>query len=409
MGIKKAVTISVGFSLFGTIALAGRSGGGGGQTPVKDDGYNNEPVTLKFFSHNAGVLADEDLEALVGKPVKAKYPNITVELVKDTTLDKLIAGGEVPDVILTSNYYLHDLLEKGLGSDLNDFIKQQNIDFSQFEPEVVNVLKKFGKNGEMYGIPYAMNYGLILYNKDIFDKFAVPYPKDGMTWTETLELARKLTRTDQGTQYIGIDLGDPQPLTRAYSLPVVDEKQEKAVLTTEGYRRVFGIYEKLYQIPGMVGSGGKYSYGIDNFIKEQKTAMYPYWLSAVTARVSLMKDINWDIVSFPSFDDKPGLGREVDFHLAMVTPNSNNKNAAYAVLKTLVSTETERAMNRGTRLTVLKDPALKKEVSADTKLYEGKNLQGIFTVKPAPAAGSHQVRREAVSVPEGGGERHGRR
>ncbi|UUZ85296.1 hypothetical protein LJK88_18060 [Paenibacillus sp. P26] len=194
-----------------------------------------------------------------------------------------------------------------------------------------------------------------------------------------------MTRTDQGTQYIGIDLGDPQSLTRAYSLPVVDEKQEKAVLTTEGYRRVFGIYEKLYQIPGMVGSGGKYSYGIDNFIKEQKTAMYPYWLSAVTARVSLMKDINWDIVSFPSFDDKPGLGREVDFHLAMVTPNSNNKNAAYAVLKTLVSTETERAMNRGTRLTVLKDPALKKEVSADTKLYEGKNLQGIFTVKPAPA------------------------
>ncbi|UUZ85295.1 extracellular solute-binding protein [Paenibacillus sp. P26] len=181
MGIKKAVTISVGFSLFGTIALAGCSSGGGGQTPVKDDGYNNEPVTLKFFSHNAGVLADEDLEALVGKPVKAKYPNITVELVKDTTLDKLIAGGEVPDVILTSNYYLHDLLEKGLGSDLNDFIKQQNIDFSQFEPEVVNVLKKFGKNGEMYGIPYAMNYGLILYNKDIFDKFAVPYPKDGMT------------------------------------------------------------------------------------------------------------------------------------------------------------------------------------------------------------------------------------
>jgi multiple sugar transport system substrate-binding protein len=385
MNKKKALSICMSMSLLTVFLVAGCSkGADGNQTISKEDGYNNEPVTLTFYSHNAGVLADEDLEALVAKPIQAKYPNITVQLVKGTTLDKLIASGEIPDVILTSNYYLHDLLQQGLGTDLNDLVKQQKIDLSQFEPEAINVLKKFGKNGEIYGIPYAMNYGLMLYNKDIFDKFAVPYPKDNMSWNEALELARKVTRMDQGTQYIGLDLGDPQTLSRAYSLPVVDEKQEKSVLGTDPYKKVFDIYDKLYRIPGMVDANKKYAYGIDNFIKNQKTAMYPYWLSAVTARVPLLKDVNWDIVSFPSFEDKPGLGREIDFHLAMVTPNSKNKKAAYTVLKTMVTEETQKAMNRGTRLTVLKDPNLKKEVSADTKLYEGKNLSGIFKVKPAP-------------------------
>ncbi|MGG3471665.1 hypothetical protein ABES02_29885 [Neobacillus pocheonensis] len=52
--------------------------------------------------------------------------------------------------------------------------------------------------------------------------------------------------------------------------------------------------------------------------------------------------------------------------------------------KQSISDEAQKAMNKGTRLTVLKDPAFKKDAAVDTKLYEGKNLQGIFTVKPAP-------------------------
>ncbi|TVY07074.1 ABC transporter substrate-binding protein [Paenibacillus cremeus] len=220
---KKAMTMLLSLSFLGAFALAGCGQGAQGvEQPgtgaskaeaVKSEGYNNEPVTLTFYSHNAGVLTDADLEELVTKPVKAKYPNITPKLVTGTKLDALIASGDVPDVILTSNYYLLDLLQLGLGSDLNDFIKQEKMDFSKFEPETINVMKGFGDKGEFFGIPYAMNYGMLLYNKDIFDKFGVPYPKDGMNWSQVLELARKVTRMDQGTQYIGLDLQSPTLLT----------------------------------------------------------------------------------------------------------------------------------------------------------------------------------------------------
>jgi len=393
---KKALPLLLSMSILGALALAGcgkeaATGTGTGTAgekagAVNPDAYNNEPVTLTFYSHNASVLNNAELDALVTNAIKTKYPNITPQLVTGSKLDQLIAAGEVPDVILTSNYYFHDLTQLGLASDLNNFIKQEKIDFSKFEPESINVMKSFSDKGEFLGIPYALSQGMMLYNKDIFDKFGVPYPKDGMTWTETIELARKVTRMDGGTQYIGLDMGQPTTLSRQYGLPVIDDKGEKAVLQTDAYKKIYSLYEKLYSIPGIVEPKKKYTYGIDFFLKDQKLAMFPYWLTPTTARLPQLKetgkDFNWDVVSLPTFEDKPGIGREVDFHLAVVTPTSKNKKAAYAVIKTMVSEEAQRAMNRGTRLTILNDPALKKETAMDTKLYEGKNLQGIFKVKP---------------------------
>lgn len=363
------------------------------QQGIDESAYNNEPVTLTFYNHNAGILSQADLDALLA-PVKAKYPNITAQFVADTTLDKMITAEQLPDVILTSNYYLHDLLQQNIGIDLSGMIKQHNVDLGKLEPEAVNLLKKFGSGGEIYGIPYAMNYGVMVYNKDLFDRFAVPYPKDNMTWDEVIELARQVTKSEQGMQYVGLSIGDPQVMSRAYSLPVVDDTQTKAVLTSDPYKKIFGMYERLYGIPGIVDANKKYNYGIDDFLKEQKVAMYPYWIANLTTRLPQLqeagKNFNWDVVSFPSYSDKPGLGREIDFHMAMITPTSKNKEAAFAAIQTLITEESQRAMNKGIRLTILNDPELKKQFSSDTKLYEGKNLAGIFSVKPAPLPAATQ-------------------
>jgi multiple sugar transport system substrate-binding protein len=63
----------------------------------------------------------------------------------------------------------------------------------------------------------------MLLNKDIFNKFGVDYPQDEMAWSQTLDLAKKLTRTEGGIRYIGVSIGAPQALLRQYSLPVLDE------------------------------------------------------------------------------------------------------------------------------------------------------------------------------------------
>lgn len=351
------------------------------------EGYNNEPVTLNFYSRSAGVLDQDDLDELITKPVQEKYPNISTSLLTGN-LEELIAGGQIPDIVLTSNPQMFSIMDLGLATDLNDFIKREGIDLEIFEPETINALEDFSEKGEMFGLPFSMNYGMMLYNKDIFDKFAAPHPTDLMTWDEVIDLARRVTRTDGSVQYVGVDLQTPRVLIRPYGLSVVDENQEKSLLQTDGFRKVLSIYEQNYGIEGSVIPDEKYSFGIDHFLKNQQTAMIPYWLAAATARLPQVIEsdagLDWDLVSFPSFADQPEIGREIDFHLMTVSPTVENEEAAYAVVKTIVSEEVQKKMNRGTRMTVLNDPSLKEEVASDTGIYEGKNLQGIFKVKPAP-------------------------
>ncbi|WP_028548488.1 ABC transporter substrate-binding protein [Paenibacillus sp. UNC451MF] len=395
---KKNIPLLVTMSVLGTFILAGcgKEAATGEGKAVNPDAYNNEPVTLTIYSYNASVLNDTDLEELVTRSIKAKFPNITPQLIPQsaTTLDKMIASGEIPDMILSTSYWYYDLLDRGLVSDLNSFIKNENISFSKFEPEAIDVMKSFSDKGEILGMPYSIMYNMLIYNKDIFDKFAVPYPKDGMTWDETIELAKRVTRVEQGVQYVGLDIGPPTRLTRQLGLPAIDEKGEKAVFQTEGYKKAYSLLEKLYGIPGIVEPNKRYEYGIDFFLKDQKLAMYQFNTAAITARLPQLKetgkDFNWDVVSLPTFEDKKGYSREPEVQMAAVTPNSKNKKAAYAVIKTMISEEAQRAMNRGSKATVLADPAMKKEYALDTKLYEGKNIKNVFVPKLTKVPRQHK-------------------
>ncbi|MEF3306759.1 ABC transporter substrate-binding protein [Paenibacillus sp. GYB003] len=397
--MKTSTYAKTGTVLAVAIALAGcgQSGGQTGQAsapgenkvPIESvEAFTKEPVKLTLFNSGAGINNATDLQKIILEPVQKMYPNISIELITGRKLEDLIAAGETPDIISTSNFSLDTFISMGLGTDLNEFVKTYKIDLGRLEPETIKNLQLYGKNGELYGFPFAMNYGMMAYNKDIFDKYGVAYPKDGMTWEQVIELAKKTTRAQDATQILGIDPGFPQVFSRAYSLPVTDNGA-KAVLATDGYQKMFSMLRGIYDIPGMVEPKTNYlKDNIDFFLKEQRVAMKPYWIAAFTTRVLPLveqnQNFNWDLVSFPSFADKPGYGREVDFHLLMITPSSKNKDAAYRVLQAMQTSEAQTMINKFGRLTVLKDPAIQKDYAADLKIFEGKNLAGIFSVKPAP-------------------------
>lgn len=367
---------------------AGAKGADGSPNAKQEEPFT-KPVTVTLFSNSAGINTDQDLEVLTA-PVRNKYPNLTIEQIKGVKIDQLIAAGEVPDLIATTHRGMMDMLDLGLGSDLNEMIRAKQIDLNRFEPEIVKAIRTYGPQGEMYGLPYAMNYGVLVYNKEIFNKFGVPYPKDGMTWSELLDLAKKVTRDDNGVSYVGWD-GGISVYTRGDSLAYVDEKREKALLTTERFGNIFKFLRSLYDIPGIVDKDGKYTYGgVNYFIKDRKLAMYPFWIAGLTSRVQQLEtdgnNFDWDLAAFPSYDDKPGIGREVEFQSLMVTSGSKNKEAAYRVIETLVSQEAQAEMNNANSLTVLNDLELRKQFGKNVSVYKNKNIEGIFSVKPAPAA-----------------------
>lgn len=66
-----------------------------------------------------------------------------------------------------------------------------------------------------------MNNVVTYYNREIFDKFAISYPRDGITWEEMAALAQKVSRVDNGVQYYGYSTSvNHMVLTNQLSIPL---------------------------------------------------------------------------------------------------------------------------------------------------------------------------------------------
>jgi len=72
--------------------------------------------------------------------------------------------------------------------DITDRIKRSDLDVSAYGSMFNNITV----NGRYYGLPARSSCWVLYYNKDIFDKAGVPYPKQ-MTWTQYRELAKRMT------------------------------------------------------------------------------------------------------------------------------------------------------------------------------------------------------------------------
>jgi multiple sugar transport system substrate-binding protein len=75
---------------------------------------------------------------------------------------------------------------------LQPFIVLENQGFrdTDFFP---GMLDTFRRQGDLYGIPAAIDPSLLYYNRALFDAQGVPYPQAGWTWQDFLDTAKQLT------------------------------------------------------------------------------------------------------------------------------------------------------------------------------------------------------------------------
>ena len=354
------------------------------EKPQNNTEYKGGPVELLVQDVNTGTTDEQFLKFFV-EPIQKKYPQIKLTQTRDA-IDKLLAAGTPPDIVLVSNPYLATIQEADIPEDLTQMIKTYSVDLQRFEPALIEQLHKLGGNKEIHGLPFAMNYGVLTYNKDLFDKFGVAYPKETNSWEELLELAKKLTRTDSGTAYIGIMPSALGSMYWQYGVPVFDKSKNSALLTTDQHAKVFSLLNQFYSIPGYI-QNNTYAHSSNLFFKEFRVGMYPGWIAALisTFRNSGTQDMfNWDITSHPYFSDKPGYGREVDFHMAVVNKSSSKREAAYQVLLSITSDEVQTAISKAGRMPVLTKQEILDVFGQDSGLFEKKNLKNIFLMKPAP-------------------------
>ncbi|CAG7658066.1 hypothetical protein PAECIP111802_06938 [Paenibacillus allorhizosphaerae] len=338
-------------------------------------------VTVGFLP---GWLTEEERKQYIIGPVQQKYPWITVEMKpyeKGSSLAELITAGETPDILIETNIYgFSSWSDLGLIYPLSDLIKTNKMDLNRFEPEVLDAIKAATQRSDLVAIPYTRHFSALYYNKNIFDKFGIPYPKDGMTWEQTYELGKKLTRNDSGVQYRGLEVNVIERMASQLSLPYVDPKTNQALVNTDQWKKVLDFATKVYQIPGnnQISTYGKAAETMLN----GTLAMYASLNDIMGYKLYSSPDV-WDMATYPEWPEAPGLGTRVDAHAMGISPTSKNKDAAFKVIMAITSDEVQMDMSRHGKYPVMKDPKFASSFGADMDFMKNKHIEAIYKTKPA--------------------------
>jgi multiple sugar transport system substrate-binding protein len=340
------------------------------------------PVELTFYPQTLCTLSDEEFASRYSQPVKKKFPNITMKKVDclKGSLTDLAAGGNLPDIMLVGVTNMLNFLDVNLPLDLNAPMKEGGIDLQKIDPKVVGYVRSFGEHNEMFAMPIYLNTFATFYNKSIFDKFGVTYPKDGMTWPDMIDLAKKLSRTDNGTPYYGLQMRNTKRLQTQMALDFVDPKTSKSLIQSAGWRTFFETWKQMNDVPGNLPGEKDFLGGALNmFVKDQNLAMLADIQLSSDSLESLSKSgSDWDVVSFPVFKEKPKVGVGVGADALIVTRGSKHVKEAVNALSVYLSNEVQDDWTKQGFLTVLNNNEIKKNYMLEKPLYKGKNTKAFY-------------------------------
>ncbi|TNJ63170.1 extracellular solute-binding protein [Paenibacillus hemerocallicola] len=384
-GTRKVFAVAAGFSLVFVTACSGGGGSAGtGEAPGKQAAAKaDEPASLVVYSNSGDSV--ESWNDRFGNALKQKFPNYTIKYIqktKEVGLKELLTNGETIDLYWDSiGGFASTLADSSLQYDMTELMKARGVNFSKMEPTVADSVKLIDP-AKVYGIPVFNNNMVLYYNKDVFDRFGVPYPKDGMTWTETNKLAEKLTRHD-GKQYIGLSSSQTHMLLmNQLSIPFVDPaKSSPTIASDERWKQFFDtVFVGPAQAPGykeyMEAHKNVIPYR-DEFLKEKEVGMFAWLSSIIFVYPEEFKSMNWDMVSLPTFEKLPNTGSQAYPTYFTVTSMSKQKEQAMNVIEYLISEDMQKQLSRKGVMTVLKDEAIHKLYGQESAFKE-KRLQAAF-------------------------------
>ncbi|MBD2868526.1 ABC transporter substrate-binding protein [Paenibacillus arenilitoris] len=350
-----------------------------------NDGSASNDNVLFFYTAQNKVYEDEaNFDRLIGQYVKKKFPDITLKHVHwndGTRYEDLIAKGTIPDIVFEETYRnARRMIEKfELEYDMSELIKKFNFDTSVLDQGSLERIKT-ASGGKLYALPFEQSDFVLVYNKDIFDKYGLDYPKDGMTYDEAYELTKKLTRQDGDITYKGYQ---QHPSHYMYynqlSEPVLDPNDDKGMLDNEAWLKIVNNIRRFYEIPGnqFVTTG--------DFPKGQM-GMSVDVIENVLRWSQEYPDLNFDIASVPVFADAPGSKYQANVNGLFITKQSKKKDLAFQVIQYLLSDEVQEARASEGIISPLNKPAVQQAFARNVPQLQDKHVAGIFALQSAMPA-----------------------
>ncbi|CAN7546964.1 ABC transporter substrate-binding protein [Paenibacillus sp. LjRoot56] len=321
---------------------------------------------------------EENYEKQIGQYLKKKFPDLSFKHVHwdnpGRQYKDLIAAGTIPDIIIenSSGNFEKSIIQNDLQYDMTDLIKKYNFDTTKLNPAAMAKMKNKTPEGKIYGLPYQLSDFVLFYNKDIFDKFGVDYPKDGMTYDEVYELAKKLTRVEGENTYKGYQQHPGLYMTyNQLGLSPFSLTEDKAVLATDGWKKEVDNLRRFYEIPANQFTS------VDDFPKG-KMAMSVHVSEKIVQWYEQNKNLNFDIAAMPSFSDAPNTKAQPNMYAAFITKQSTKKDQAFQVIQYMLSEEMQVNLAKEGIIGSLQTPAVQEAFGKNLPQMQGKHVQSIF-------------------------------
>jgi len=388
--VTPAIAALLAVSMLSACSKGNESAASGKETPAPPTVDLTQPVTLTVASGFG--MSVEDFDKSHGNDIRKKFPNVTLNYIargQGTSIPELVAAGTYPDLVFggfsdVDNY----LINLNLHMDITPLAKKHGYDLGRFEPGMLDAIKTTTSEGSLIGLP--MPYGgmhVMFYNKAIFDKFGVPYPKDSMTWDDAYELAKKMTRNEGGEIYRGFSsfygavLRDNQ-----LSVPYLDTKTDK-MFNPEKWKELLLNLSRFYEIPNnMRAEGTSQIAEAGAFDKSQKVALAVTQFGAYSG---FPEELNWDMVTMPTFKELPNTSGMIAGSTSYwyITKTNKNPDITFKIVEYLLSDERQiaEAKSKANMPSVRTIKDLDKILGSDMPKLKGKNMGAVTKMKPAAA------------------------
>ncbi|MUT68521.1 extracellular solute-binding protein [Paenibacillus sp. NEAU-GSW1] len=352
------------------IALTGCSSGG---NSAKD-----ERQTLRVMYYE-----EQSFYQQYGMLFSAIYPNVNIEVVSTQSIrpeegedyNKLMDDfieKEQPDIVmLDSERYAKSAADGKLAA-LDSLIEKDKYDTEGLVPGMLDYLKEKG-GGQIYGLSADFSSQALYYNKDLFDKYGIEYPKDKMSYSEMIQLAKRFPTDGEGKDRVyGLKFGYSDSLFDigtqlggALSMNYVNGTKQEMTINTTGWKSVFEmaldvINSKALYLQNQQSMDGEKTYEDylmgDPFLSGKVAMMIdgPYFMTQLKQAQVYLKDeekekliSNWDMVTVPVDPANPEYSSMVNFYnIFGINSKAANTETAWTFLKYITGDEFARVSSK---------------------------------------------------------------
>lgn len=338
-------------------------------------------------------------------------PNIEIEVVSTNSIYRDNPDGvmdynkaleefierEQPDVVMLSTETYEKMASEGKLAELDTMIERDKYDTESIYPALMEILKDKG-GGKLYGLSPTFYGNAIFYNADLFAKYGIEVPHDGMTWQEILDTARRFpTDGDKDTRVYGFGTNYGMTMDQLASniattqgLKFINTDTMKVTLNTDSWKQAYKLAMDAMDSQAIYNPGDDMFQGgsMEDYYKSQlfmmgrmaMTVDGSYMLQNLKEAQNQVKDyqpFQLGAVAGPVDPADPETSRNIFFNdIFGIRANSPNADAAWEFIKFINGEKfakvKSRTMNGGllSRMNV-------------TKEFNGMNLDVFYKLKPS--------------------------